>query len=1037
MTDTSDTILFGTRPNDPLSLPTSETPFVGESPVTLGTEEPPTLLVANGERYGSNITTQIGEHLVESGTSIDQYISTLIFIEGSITFVTLSNPNFAYEIQENGSVKLYYRGSALDYESLSNTTISSSMNLSLTLDGTTTTYTYNVDMIVTDVNEQPTALTATKTVAAIDEGYYENGLKVADIVFTDDAIGYNAPLPFPPAVDYPDGAPLPDIPETPFEYRNITRTTAELWLKDGTELQFTSTRSLSVEIQSNSTGNGERPAPVTLHFNINDVNLSPEFVDGNTKPVSGYTFTVEDDATSTFVIGTVSAVDQDPNEQPSSISMQRSEGFSFDPATLFRINPSSGALTLIRDNTLDFSVARSYTFDVVVSGTGPEGHTIVKAPVTINVLPTVIVATAGDINIGTQEHPGVVQNTAEVGDLVGVVNATGPIGKQLEYGLTKSDGTASRYYQINSSTGEITLKAAYPRDIGSDIHTLTVTVSAAGETSVSVPVSVAINTVTPPPALNKSIIEGQKVVVKFDDIPDDADGDTFATFVPSLTNTPTSTLNGSYIVTESGDLIWTPNQHFTGVASFTADVEDSRGGVTSQQIRITVTAIELVTTGVLTATGSTVAFEDNRDRNPEGQIRITDTTKTGYVLYVGNKSNQSDPYTAVTADRTVIVLEYGTLTIDRNGRWTYELDNANRVVNDLDGDSDDSDGALGTLVESLDFQYRYSDLPHTNVDESSTLQHVVNITINGSTDLTGLDVSNFDDITRIATPNSDNLYGGRGNDVLIGSPFANVIKGNAGDDWLYGHGGNDTFYVQIGNGNDVIDGGSGTDTLVFNPDPSTTDVGAIQLNLNDNIKWKYDGSSDTWVPGSYRISDYEYTRLWIDSNKNGRKDTGDEYHYLKNVENLHFTGGAGNDVVLGGSGNDIFTGNGGVDIFTGRGGNDYFDINQLAASGDRIEVTDFTRGDKIRIAPDVEFPIDDLNLVQFQALTGIRWTQNTEFNSYGSSGRDPSNSWWTRDTIIYDTKGTQSHRDDTVFMVLQDFTGTLDVSDFILLDPLV
>lgn len=57
----------------------------------------------------------------------------------------------------------------------------------------------------------------------------------------------------------------------------------------------------------------------------------------------------------------------------------------------------------------------------------------------------------------------------------------------------------------------------------------------------------------------------------------------------------------------------------------------------------------------------------------------------------------------------------------------------------------------------------------------------------------------------------ENVYGGAGNDTLIGGDGANVIKGNAGNDSVSGSAGDDRLSGDIGN--DTLNGGAGDDTL--------------------------------------------------------------------------------------------------------------------------------------------------------------------------------------------------------------------------------
>jgi Ca2+-binding RTX toxin-like protein len=74
----------------------------------------------------------------------------------------------------------------------------------------------------------------------------------------------------------------------------------------------------------------------------------------------------------------------------------------------------------------------------------------------------------------------------------------------------------------------------------------------------------------------------------------------------------------------------------------------------------------------------------------------------------------------------------------------------------------------------------------------------------------------------------ENVTTGGGDDVIIGSSAANVLRGNAGDDRIEGRGGGDTLLGVSGNdtllggaGFDALDGGVGTDSCDVGPDGGT------------------------------------------------------------------------------------------------------------------------------------------------------------------------------------------------------------------------
>jgi len=125
-----------------------------------------------------------------------------------------------------------------------------------------------------------------------------------------------------------------------------------------------------------------------------------------------------------------------------------------------------------------------------------------------------------------------------------------------------------------------------------------------------------------------------------------------------------------------------------------------------------------------------------------------------------------------------------------------------------------------------------------------------------------LDGANFRDVT-IGTgtvvdsvKNIQNVYGGAGNDTIIGDGNSNILDGGSGNDLirgiaglnnLRGGAGDDTVYG--GTGNDIIDGGSGSDTiyanagdnLIYGGDDGDTIVSGTG---NDTIYGGYvDGSS--------------------------------------------------------------------------------------------------------------------------------------------------------------------------------------------------
>lgn len=120
-----------------------------------------------------------------------------------------------------------------------------------------------------------------------------------------------------------------------------------------------------------------------------------------------------------------------------------------------------------------------------------------------------------------------------------------------------------------------------------------------------------------------------------------------------------------------------------------------------------------------------------------------------------------------------------------------------------------------------------------------------------------------------------------GDDVLIGTPFPDVLDGGAGNDAVFGLGDNDLLFGSIGN--DRLVGGAGNDRLFGGPG-------------NDLL---FGGPGNDFLfggPGADRL--------------------------VGNGGNDRMFGGGGPDLLQGGSGNDIMHGEAGADILQGQGGND-------------------------------------------------------------------------------------------------------------------
>jgi Ca2+-binding RTX toxin-like protein len=206
----------------------------------------------------------------------------------------------------------------------------------------------------------------------------------------------------------------------------------------------------------------------------------------------------------------------------------------------------------------------------------------------------------------------------------------------------------------------------------------------------------------------------------------------------------------------------------------------------------------------------------------------------------------------------------------------------------------------------------------------------------------------------------ENIVGGAGNDVLVGSTGANTIWGGNGDDNIDGAAGIDTVsYSGVtgaisislaqkkarGEGNDKVTrienviGGSGNDSLVGDATANRLDGGAGNDVLIGGA------GNDTLVGGAGSdTASFTDSAKAITANLATGKATGIGTDSMLTIENL--VGGAGNDVLTGNLDANRIDGGNGKDKLVGGVGNDAL-VGGLGddnlAGGDGIDIADTTR----------------------------------------------------------------------------------------------
>jgi Ca2+-binding RTX toxin-like protein len=157
-----------------------------------------------------------------------------------------------------------------------------------------------------------------------------------------------------------------------------------------------------------------------------------------------------------------------------------------------------------------------------------------------------------------------------------------------------------------------------------------------------------------------------------------------------------------------------------------------------------------------------------------------------------------------------------------------------------------------------------------------------------------------------------------GNDLIIGSTFADRLFGYDGNDTIQGRGGDDT--IDGGKGIDVVSFAASTQPLELVLNGATPTVvigGGVPTDTIVNIEGAIGGTGNDTFTGD------GLTNLFLGGDGNDTIDGGAGNDTLKGEGgNDSLTGGAGKDTVLGGVGDDVLNGGSSADSLDGGAGSD-------------------------------------------------------------------------------------------------------------------
>ncbi|BAY22680.1 hypothetical protein NIES2100_24430 [Calothrix sp. NIES-2100] len=338
----------------------------------------------------------------------------------------------------------------------------------------------------------------------------------------------------------------------------------------------------------------------------------------------------------------------------------------------------------------------------------------------------------------------------------------------------------------------------------------------------------------------------------------------------------------------------------------------------------------------------TVSDRDDLDfeskPNFQLQVTVSDSTNTSIIQTVSVNLNDvaektidgtslADKLNGGTTDDTIYGYEGNDTLNGQNGSDRLIAGVGNDILSGGAGD-DILDGGDGTdaVSESANVNFTLTDTQLIG-NGSDSLSNIERVTLTGGVGDNTLDASGF-------TIGSVYLYGGVGNDTLIGGSNIDYLNGQDGNDSLIAGAGNDTLYG--GAGNDSLDGSAGNDTLYGQDGNDSLIAGAG----NDIL---YGGAGDDILDGGDGI-DALSESADVNFTLTNTQLVGLGSDSLSSIERVTLTGGVGDNTLdasgftmgsvylYGSVGNDTLIGGSNIDYLYGQDGND----SLIAGAGNDI-----------------------------------------------------------------------------------------------------
>ena len=432
----------------------------------------------------------------------------------------------------------------------------------------------------------------------------------------------------------------------------------------------------------------------------------------------------------------------------------------------------------------------------------------------------------------------------------------------------------------------------------------------------------------------------------------------------SLSITSVNSDSGTATLNAEGQIEFTPNANFNGIATFDYTVSDGTDSSTAS-VEVTVNAVNdppIVDKPITSFSVTSDAPDSRFDLNDV--FRFVDGE--GYRKFSGSPlSSLFSPYELSQADGTLyLTLGYQGFR-DFGGRLSGSYDITLSAF-DLENNSVESTFTV-TVVKADDNPNLLTsadgdDYLNGQLGNDTLIGDAGNDTLIGGGGNDSINGGDGDDNLLGESSNdtidggagNDRLDGGSDNDILFGNAGNDILLGGTGNDTLKGGGGDDLYVFNLGYGNDVISdysfqgyaysadrikSGGANDKLVFG-----------EGITRDNLRWNFNGKDLSFTltdsPGDrltvkdyynsiYRIENIEVEgsqltkeeiiglQTWQDTSEVNILDWSETAISFKGLDgNDTITTGEYNDKIWGGAGNDHLNSGFGNDTLYGGLGND-------------------------------------------------------------------------------------------------------------------